>query len=360
MQRRNFIKLTACLGCTSLIASGCKNFFEEKNQKKDKFIYKTKESLPKEIHLEACSLCQLNCPACKTKLMEAEMPKNWLGYLKFEDFKKFVDDNNFEKIELANNGEIFLNPELNEIIKYGYKKNIILTAQRGVNLNSVNEETLENLIKYKLQYLTVSLDGATGETYKIYRRGGDFDVVIDNIKKINYFKEKYNSEFPKLTWQFIPFGHNEHEIKLAKQKAKKLNMEIFFKCNHFPSYSPVKNKKLVEKQTGIKIFNNENPTPLIRNSFKKQAVHACQTLFYSPQIDYNGDILGCCRTSSFKANAFKDGLLNALNSETIVYAKQMLTDFSIPPKKEIPCCDCVTYKFIKENNYNVLKKNHTT
>ena len=294
-------------------------------------------------------MCQLNCPECQTRLHEKQAPKDWLGYLKFEDFKKFVDNNKFREIELANKGEIFLNPELDEIIKYAHEKEISLTADIGVNLNTISDQTIENLVKYKFRALTVSIDGATPETYAIYRQGGDYNTVINNIKKINYFKKKYKSEFPRLKWQFILFGHNEHEIELAKQKAKELNMATRFKINSLaPEYSPVKDKKMIEKLTGLQLFDNSKD--FIKDKLQKQELYACNMLFEAPSIDYNGDLLGCCRISKekFKANAFKDGLLNALNSKDFIYAKKMLTDFSNTPKDHIPCSKCSRYKFMKK------------
>ncbi len=352
MYRRDFIINTIFLGCLGSLFTGCKNSSEDRqNLKNDKFYFRSKEDLPKRIQLEACSLCQLNCPECMARRYEKQAPKDWLGYLKFDDFKKFVDDNEFiNEIELANKGEIFLNPELDEIIKYAYYKDVYLTATTGVNLNNVSEKTLENLVKYKFSILFIALDGATPETYKIYRRGGDFNRVIDNIKKINYYKKKYSSEYPKLVWQFIPFGHNEHEIDLAKQKAKELNMKIEFRRNYSPNYSPVKNKKLVEQKTGMKIFHTKNEA--YQERLKEQKLFACYQSLKSPQIDYNGDLLCHCRvsTAKFSANAFKDGLLSALNSPDFIYAKHMLTDLSIPPKEGIPCTRCPKYKFLRRNN----------
>ncbi len=347
MQRRNFIKSMTCIGCVGLAAFSHEIFFNRKTFI-DNFIYKSKQDLPTKIRLEACSLCQLNCPECDTRRNEKQAPKNWLGYLKFKDFKNFVDEYNFKEIELANMGEIFLNPELDEIIEYAHLKNIFLTANTGVNLNTVSEKTLENLVRYKFGKLTVSLDGATGETYKIYRRGGDFDVVIDNIKKINYFKEKYNSEFPKLTWQFILFGHNEHEIELAKERARGLNMGIKFKQNYSPKYSPIKNIKLIEAQTGLK---------LTQNNKNKHLINPCLAMLKTPQIGYNGDLLGCHMffVEKFSANVFKDGFLNAINSPDFIYAKKMLTDFSIEPKNEILCSNCYRYKSIKENKISLTR-----
>ncbi len=351
MERREFIKNGLCLGCMGILVSGCNNIFQANNGlKNDRFYYKSENDLPKTVRLEACSLCQLNCPECTTRKLEKQAPKDWLGYLKFKDFKKFVDENDFIKeIELSNNGEIFLNPELDEIIKYAYEKGIWLRAGNGVNLNTVSETTLENLVKYKFKRMTVSLDAATSETYKIYRRGGDFNKVIDNIKKINYFKKKYNSEFPVLHYQFILFGHNEHEIELAKKKAKELNMRMRFRRNNSIEYSPIKNKELVEKQTGLKIYDEKNKMIEKLFSIKKGRLYACYTLFYSPQIDYNGDLLGCCQIflENLGINVFKEGLLNALNSQNVIYTKHMLTDLSIPVKQNLPCAKCSKYRFLK-------------
>ena len=72
------------------------------------------------------------------------------GYLRFKNFKKFVDDYpQFRNIELSNWGEIFLNPELEDIVRYGKEKGINLTAWNGVNLNTLQDRMLEALIKYQ-------------------------------------------------------------------------------------------------------------------------------------------------------------------------------------------------------------------
>ena len=90
-----------------------------------------------------------------------------------------------KEIEVSNYGEIFLNPQLLEIIKYAKQHKVTLTAKNGVNLNNVKNDVLEGLVKYNFNAIYVSLDGASNETYKQYRIGGNYDVVIGNIKKSN-------------------------------------------------------------------------------------------------------------------------------------------------------------------------------
>ena len=108
-----------------------------------------------------------------------------MGFLKFDDFKKLLDDNDvIKRIELSNSGEIFLNPELVKMIEYAYEKGVTLTADNGVNLNYLTDEQAKALIKYNFASLAVSIDGASPETYKIYRVGGDYNRVIENIRKM--------------------------------------------------------------------------------------------------------------------------------------------------------------------------------
>lgn len=309
--------------------------------------------LPEKIRIDICNLCQLDCVACWIRKNEDYIKKynGGFGYVTFETFKNFVDRHPFIKeIEFSKNGEVFLNPDLDKIIKYAYEKNITLTAYNGVNLNYLKEETAENLVKYKFNRIYVSIDGATPETYAIYRRKGDFNKVIENIKTINKYKKIYNSEFPVLTYKFVVFGHNEHEIEQAKELAKELNMNIYFDVNYDNTYSPVKDKEKVKKLAGI--FDLENN----KVNYYKNNWFWCRDLFLTPQINWNGEFIGCCflYLEGFKVNVFEEGLEKALQNEKIWYAKQMLLDYKVKPRNDIPCASCDVYKFLKETNLTLF------
>lgn len=351
MNRRKFLKTSACFGAVAACSCLCGCNFNSRNSD-DRFKLKSTDDLPRIVRLEACNDCQLNCAACWMRADEQEIIKKagGFGYLKFEDFKNFVDEYDFiEEIELSNNGEIFLNPELDDIIKYAYEKGIRLAAANGVNLNTVSDETLENLVKYKFFCMTVSIDGATPEVYSIYRRGGDFNTVINNIRKINKFKEQYGSDHPYLAYQFILFGHNEHEIDAAKALAQELNMNIVFQENYVKDYSPLKNPKLVQEKTGLNLLGDDKEKEA---QMKNESELLCYQLEESPQINFNGDLLGCCvlHTRTFKANVFKEGFLEALNSPMMLKAKHMLADFSVEPDNSIPCATCEEYINLKRQN----------
>ncbi|MFX1453554.1 MAG: radical SAM/SPASM domain-containing protein, partial [Promethearchaeota archaeon] len=251
--------------------------------------------------------------------------------------------------ELSNWGEIFLNPELKKILQYAYFKKINLTSYTGVNLNNVSEDILECLVKYKLRYLNISLDGATNKTYKIYRQGGDFNKVIRNIKLINYFKKKYSSKFPQLSWQFILMGHNIHELLAARKMANTLGMHFFFKLNNNPSYSPIVDKKLVRKISKLSVMSRKE----FFQKYKRLYIPFCKQFWTSPQINWDGKLLGCCKNiyDDF-GNVFDTSLKHCLNNERYIYVKQMILGKK-EGRSDIPCSKCHIYPLIKRKS---LKK----
>ncbi len=343
INRRNFIKTAGLLGGACALAPGC--VFAAR-QYLSAGPYTDKSQLPTKFKIDACTLCQLDCPWCPSKNFKNK--NNYFGYLKFKDFKKFVDNNKVTEVELSNDGEIFLNPELIDIIKYAHKKNIILNVRAGVNGNTISDEVLEGLVKYQVRDLFFSIDGASQEIYSIYRRGGDFDKVIENIKKINAYKKQYNSLYPVLTWKYIIFGHNVCDMRKAKQMAKDLGMSFHYSINYTRDYSPIKpkDKPFVWMQT----HNTEYWDMLAGGNQLIIDFVGCLPMFYQPQIGFDGQLLGCCCDEGiFKSNVFRQDLMQALNSPDFVYAKKMIIG-QVPEKKGIICTNCPTYKFMKKSN----------
>lgn len=306
-----------------------------------------KPVLPRKMRLEASTVCQLKCPACPTAT-GATGKQLGVGTLKFENFKKLVDQNpHISEIELSNWGEILLNKDLIKIMAYAYKHNIVLTAGNSTNMNTASEEVLEALVKYKFREMSVSIDGASPETYKIYRVKGDFDRVISHVRTINKYKAKYKSHYPRLKWQFIAFGHNEHEIGKARQMAAELNMDFKVKLNWGSLYdtgyaSPVKNEELIRRETGLGVANREEYTKKYGNDYLTKI--CCIEMWHNPQLNYDGRVLGCSLNYwDDYGNAFKDGLKKALNNEKMDYAREMLMGRK-QARVDIPCTECKVYK----------------
>ncbi|MHA2219514.1 MAG: radical SAM/SPASM domain-containing protein [Candidatus Hodarchaeales archaeon] len=312
---------------------------------------KKKTIRPQRIRLEASTICQLKCPSCPRASGEIRKSLGD-GFLKFKDFKNIVDKNNWiSHIELSNWGEIFLNKELINIVKYASMNNVALYADNGANLNDVNRAVLEDLVKYRFRRITCSIDGASQETYSIYRAKGNLQNVIENIKTINKFKAQYKSPFPILLWQFIAFGHNEHEIGKARKMARNLNMSFKLKLSwgdlYTESFSPIKNADLIRMETGLGVANRGEFKEKYRKEYALR--NCCMYMWTNPQVNYDGRLLGCCVNYwDDYGNVFDDGLKECLNNEKINYAREMLMG-KRESKMDIPCTQCKSYKQMKES-----------
>jgi len=297
--------------------------------------------LPTTLTIEANASCQLRCPTCPTT-GSGYPPLVGSGYLRLDDLRNIIEGTpRIRTVSFDNRGELFLNKDLLGIMEYCAFKKVTMMADGGANLNHVGEGVLEGLVKYRFRSLACAIDGATPETYRLYRRGGDFDNVIDHIRQINRFKAQYDSPYPELSWQYVVFGHNEHELPLAKKMAKELNMSFRPKMSWDSEYSPVRDKKFVMAETGWPAVTREEFEQMTGANYVRDV---CLALWESPRINWDGKVLGCCWNSwqDFGGNAFQDGFVNVVNSANMNLAREMLLG-KRGPSEEVPCSRCEMY-----------------
>jgi MoaA/NifB/PqqE/SkfB family radical SAM enzyme len=225
-----------------------------------------------------------------------------------------------------------------------HRRGVRLTADNGANFNRCEEAVLEGLVKYRFASLRVALDGASAETYGRYRLGGRFESVVGNVWRLNEYKAAYGSELPKLTWQFVVFGHNEHELPAARAMARELGMEFEARLSWDGGWSPVKDPEFVRGELGLDATSREE----YRARFEEGYMRPCHDLWRQPTINWDGRLLGCCVNFSFGdfGNVFSSGLGELMEGEGYRYAQGMVTGEE-PERGDIPCARCHIYREMK-------------
>jgi MoaA/NifB/PqqE/SkfB family radical SAM enzyme len=306
----------------------------------------SKRNYPKKVSLDASTVCQLNCKTCPNG---TDKFKNGvgIGFLKFADFKAFIDKYpKIKSIGLSNWGEMLLNPELISIMEYAFEKGIKLTANGGVNFNNVDDKVLNTLVRTKFNAITFAIDGCSQDTYQQYRINGNYDRVINNIRKLVRLKLKYNSHYPILRWQYISFGFNQHEIKKAKSFASELGLKFNLKLSWddlygFDSFSPVLDSEITKIESGLGVSNREE---YYKKYLKNYTAQYCLYLWNHPHINFDGKLLGCSINYwGHYGNVFDSDLFSLLNGEQMAYARQMLRG-KVTERSDIPCTNCPVYK----------------
>src|SRR5436190_628744 len=169
-------------------------------------------------------------------------------------------------------------------------------------------------------------------------------IVVDNIRKVNAYKTRWRSRYPKLLWQMVVFGHNQHEIAAARLLARELDMTFVLKTNWDPDYSPVTSSPAATAGEGSRERQPAADPAVSPERDEAQSDGICYQLWSEPQINFDGALLGCCVNTwgTFGDNALEVGLERALASPGLHYAKEMLLG-KAPPKAGIPCTTCAVY-----------------
>lgn len=301
---------------------------------------------PVEARLDVSSLCQLDCLLCPVAQRNGR-PFVGRGVLPVADFIEFVDRNpRIRIIELGNSGEVFLNPDFPAILQYAHEKDVAIRIAEGANLNDASDEALEALVRYGVTVLRVAIDGATQETYRTYRVDGNLKKVLGNVQKINTYKKQYGSNRPQLILQFIPFGHNAHEIKKIAIMAQALGMDIHFKLNVYTGSLPARNQAELTELLGYHDMDS-----YFKKTGKTYMRDICLQLWRAPQVNWDGRLLGCSVNTSvnFAGYALGSAFAREINNGHIQYARKMLMG-AAPPRDDIPCSVCDSYADYKKYN----------
>ena len=75
---------------------------------------------PTKLRIDASTICQLRCEGCG---FQKSGHRGLGGFLSAESFRKVLDNNpQITRVELSNYGEIFLNPDLIDIMRCAFDK----------------------------------------------------------------------------------------------------------------------------------------------------------------------------------------------------------------------------------------------
>ncbi len=284
-------------------------------------------SRPYGLIVDPVNNCNLACPGCVHSRRSKELHLfEWnAGLLSEERYAALLRRYGPYAIQatLCNYGEPLLNPNTPKFIRMA--KAYLMRTMLSTNM-AVKRFDAEAYAASGLDFMTLSIDGATQAVYEKYRKKGDLDVVFRNIRSLVEARRKGGSRSPVLNWQFLAFEHNVHEIGAAQAMARSLGVDQFTVAAPFdvswddPSIraaavAPVTHQ--FHTDSDQRMTENWNPFPdahagaEIERAFEtswfeqwtpeRQGIAAsprarrtCHYLYKNMVMDANGRILPCC------------------------------------------------------------------
>ena len=257
--------------------------------------------------IEPSALCNLRCPQCPVGLQTLTRPQS---NMLMEDYRQMIDQISDYTwwLLLYFQGESFINPSIIDMINYAYQKQIFTVISTNGN-RLANPEFAEELAASQLGRLILSVDGATEETYRIYRQAGYFKRVIKGTRQLVEFRKKMRKRFPRIDLQFLVMRHNEHEMSDIKRLGKELGVDrVIFKSPQIHDFE--KADELLPLNPKYRRYFKTNGEYRLKGSYSGY----CKKIWYGSVITWDQKVLPCC----FDKNAdFQLGDLNKNSFEAI-------------------------------------------
>lgn len=175
-----------------------------------------------------------------------------------------------------------------------YAKKIQIHTHGGIRNPNWWEELAHSLqnVDHNVWF---ALDGLKG-IHEIYRQGTDFDKSIANA-------QSFIGAGGSATWQFIPWAHNEHQIKDCIRLSQKIGFKKFklvksvrkdFIGRHWKTGEPIK----FDAWSQDKKFNRREEIFAIKNQvLKTDCMHLSLPSVY---VNANGKLSPCCEFNHYR------------------------------------------------------------
>ena len=182
----------------------------------------------KRMHIELSSKCNASCPGCPRNVRGGyDLP--WLDKdeWKLEQFKHFFSPEFLQQIDsilfCGNYGDPGTCIDLAHICEYikqcNWELNIRIHTNGGMRTTEFWKQ-LAQVLNHNKDTVIFSIDGLE-DTNHLYRRNVVWSKLMSNV-------QAYLDEGGQATWEFLLFGHNQHQLEQAQQMSRDMGFENFF------------------------------------------------------------------------------------------------------------------------------------
>jgi MoaA/NifB/PqqE/SkfB family radical SAM enzyme len=223
-------------------------------------------SRPVGLVVDPSNVCNLSCPGCVHSQSVKELKLfDWgKGMLSDERLRALLSRYGPHAVHAGfyNYGEPLVNPHTPDYIRTA--KTYLMTTVVSTSL-SLERFDAEAYVESGLDFMVVSIDGATQQVYEKFRRKGNLELVLANLRKLVSARRRLGRRTPVIRWQYLAFEHNAGEIPLALEAARSVGVDQFTVATPFDVGWDEPGIRLAKVEPGTVIFNTDREDPMIAN-----------------------------------------------------------------------------------------------
>ena len=254
---------------------------------------------PYHISLQTASACNLKCKHCFINDYSISIHDGKIKIMQFHDFILFVErlkpiiknasHFQFSTFEAIMNKHLFrmmdVLLEINPKIKFPFLSNTML----------LNDELIQQLTRYPISEINISLDGCTKQTVENFKTEVSFEKIIDTIQRF-----KQTSLKDKVVVTFVAHQNNVHELPDYVDFVNNLGVKQIYVSNIL-TFTPELSELALYTKTG-----NNDAQALFDEAVKRarrngqhismprlkpelMGCQSCESFF----IDINGNVAPC-------------------------------------------------------------------
>jgi len=98
----------------------------------------------------------------------------------------------------------------------------------------LRRSVIDTLIQQQVNQISISIDGATKQTYERIRVGASFDKLVGNIQSLNQAKRRLGSQLPYVSFNIVMMRSNIEELPALVRLAHSLEVKSIYACHMVP------------------------------------------------------------------------------------------------------------------------------
>jgi len=178
------------------------------------------------VHLEVTERCNASCPQCARNINGGEVnPQLHDAELSLDDVKQILKPAFIKQLKrlymCGNYGDPISARDTLEIFEYIRSHNAKMQLSFHTNASAKTPEWWSRLPSAmgKSHYVVFSVDGLE-DTNHLYRQGTVWKKIMENA-------QAFIAAGGRARWDYIVFGHNEHQVDEARALAESMGFEKF-------------------------------------------------------------------------------------------------------------------------------------